>query len=501
MWKIPHWSTIVVSTLVVFFVLGSWLNLSGVWIEFPLIVNELPEGWRLPAVMGLVANLANIGVLIIAVIRRFSRGRVTYEIPTNIFILGTGTVVLVIIAFVWNKTTIINGTPHSSYLMGLSLTLSLVDCTSSVTFLPFLDRYEPIYINAYFLGESLSSLFPALLGIAQGVGRTLCLPNANGTLVESSSPPRFSVRTYFLALSVIMLASLLSFIILCLTRTGRRQDTPVAITSTAKFVPFGFLGLLGFWFVFRNVVPVVEMVQVQDQRNELQSTDHMLLGESRMTTREFWFSQHGLHLFLCFWTSILIMGRNRLSWRSCSLYRFSSFQVLLPVCKVTIKIFFFMVKSMFLSHSSLQGFSLYPYSIEVYHHTIIACQFAYPLMSLLGAFTAHIRSRYLYPLTLIGTGLFAYTFTAAKLSPCSPLVDHVIGRILIALAWVSKYCVLYYVRVLLGNYFRRTSGHRGLFWFGVLTQVGSLIGAVIIYIFTEHLYLFRERKICLSYSC
>lgn len=236
MWTIPHWSTIVVSTLVVFFVIGSWLNLSGIWIEFPLIVDELPEGWRLPAVMGLVANLANIGVVIIAVVRRFSRGRVTYEIPANIFILTTGTVVLVIIAFVWNKTTIFNGAPHSTYLMGLSLTLSLVDCTSSVTFLPFLDRYEPIYINAYFLGEALSSLFPALLGIAQGVGRTSCTPNANGTLVEYSSPPRFSVRTYFLALSVVMLASLLSFIVLCLTRIGRRQDKLETDISTIKFV-------------------------------------------------------------------------------------------------------------------------------------------------------------------------------------------------------------------------------------------------------------------------
>lgn len=213
-----------VSVLVVLFVVGSWLNLSGVWIEFPIIVDELPEGWRLPATMGLVANLANIGVLIIAIVRRFCRGHVTYEIPANLFILSTGTIVLVVLAFVWNKTTLINGSPHSSYLMGLSLSLSLVDCTSSVTFLPFLDRYEPIYINAYFLGEALSSLFPALLGIAQGVGRTSCVANRNGTLVEHSSPPRFSVRTYFLALAGMMLVSLLSFVILCLTKMGRRRD-------------------------------------------------------------------------------------------------------------------------------------------------------------------------------------------------------------------------------------------------------------------------------------
>jgi hypothetical protein len=173
--------------------------------------------------------------VIIAIIRRFSNGRVSYEIPANIFILTTGTVVLVILAFVWHKTTLINGTPHSSYLMGFSLSLSLVDCTSSVTFLPFLDRYEPVYINAYFLGEALSSLFPALLGIAQGVGETSCVRNRDGTLVEYNSPPRFSVRTYFLALAVIMLASLLSFITLCIIRTGRRQDKRSIDSSINKF--------------------------------------------------------------------------------------------------------------------------------------------------------------------------------------------------------------------------------------------------------------------------
>lgn len=236
MWIRPKCSTVFVSTLIVLFIIGSWLNLNGVWIEFPLIVDQLPEGWRLPATMGLVSNLANIGVLIIAIIRRFSKGRVTYEVPVNILILTTGTVVLVILAFLWHKTTIIKGTPHSTYLMGLSLTLSFVDCTSSVTFLPFLNRYEPMYINAYFVGEALSSLFPALLGLVQGVGKTSCIDNGNGTLVEYTSPARFSVRIYFLALAVIMLASLVSFIILCLTRLGRRKDKVSIDSSNLKFV-------------------------------------------------------------------------------------------------------------------------------------------------------------------------------------------------------------------------------------------------------------------------
>ena len=122
-------------------------------------------------------------------------------------------------------------------------------------------------------------------------------------------------------------------------------------------------------------------------------------------------------------------------------------------------------------------------------------------MSLVGVFIPHLRSRYIYVLTIFGTGLFAYTFITAKLSPCSPLVDRMIGRIIISFCWVLKYCVLYFIRILIGNYFQHISGHRGLYWFGVLTQVGALIGAVVIYFLTEHLHLFHERKICTFYEC
>lgn len=32
----------------------------------------------------------------------------------------------------------------------------------------------------------------------------------------------------------------------------------------------------------------------------------------QMTRREFWISEHGIHLFLCLWTSFLIIGKNNI---------------------------------------------------------------------------------------------------------------------------------------------------------------------------------------------
>jgi hypothetical protein len=48
----------------------------------------------------------------------------------------------------------------------------------------------------------------------------------------------------------------------------------------------------------------------------------------------------------------------------------------------------------------------------------------------------------------------------------------------------------------MGNYFRKKLGHRGLVCFGVATQLGALIGALITFILTNSFQLFKERNIC-----
>ena len=53
-----------------------------------------------------------------------------------------------------------------------------------------------------------------------------------------------------------------------------------------------------------------------------------------------------------------------------------------------------------------------------------------------------------------------------------------------------------YLRLLMGHYFRKKLGHRGLVGFSVATQSGALIGALIIFILTNSFELFKERNIC-----
>ena len=60
--------------------------------------------------------------------------------------------------------------------------------------------------------------------------------------------------------------------------------------------------------------------------------------------------------------------------------------------------------------------------------------------------------------------------------------------------------VFYYERICLGNYLNEECGHRGLFWYGQLTQAGAFIGAT--FIFSLTLFdTFEERDFCRLYQC
>ena len=50
-----------VDLLAVVFGIGAWISVNGLWVELPLLVQTLPEGWSLPSYMSIVIQIANIG--------------------------------------------------------------------------------------------------------------------------------------------------------------------------------------------------------------------------------------------------------------------------------------------------------------------------------------------------------------------------------------------------------------------------------------------------------
>lgn len=46
--------------------ISSWLSVSGLWVELPVLVTSLPESWNLPSYMVIAIQIANVGPLMYA---------------------------------------------------------------------------------------------------------------------------------------------------------------------------------------------------------------------------------------------------------------------------------------------------------------------------------------------------------------------------------------------------------------------------------------------------
>lgn len=170
--------------LVCTFGMGSWVAINGLWVELPLLVAELPEGWYLPSYLTVIIQLANVGPLLVTLLHHFQPGCLS-EVPIIFTVLGVGTIACTLFAFLWNVTSWVLGSHHSIAFLVLTFFLALVDCTSSVTFLPFMSRLPTHYLTTFFVGEGLSGLLPALVALAQGSGLTTCV---NITETSDSTP-------------------------------------------------------------------------------------------------------------------------------------------------------------------------------------------------------------------------------------------------------------------------------------------------------------------------
>uniref|UniRef100_A0A1A7ZUS7 Riboflavin transporter n=1 Tax=Nothobranchius furzeri TaxID=105023 RepID=A0A1A7ZUS7_NOTFU len=226
---------------------GSWVSINGLWVELPLLVPQVPEGWFLPSYLSVLIQAANVGPVFVTMMHRFRPGVLNETVVIYlIMVLGTGASFL--LGFFWKETVLVRGVPHSVALLVLTFFLAVVDCTSSVTFLPFMMRLPPQYLTTYFIGEGLSGLLPALVALVQGVGVVHCISGpqlqnqtfntSNGSaaleLQAQYQPASFSPDVFFFFLSAMMLVSLLAFLLLKRRPSSARQNPEARYTNGVK---------------------------------------------------------------------------------------------------------------------------------------------------------------------------------------------------------------------------------------------------------------------------
>ncbi|VDD81846.1 unnamed protein product [Mesocestoides corti] len=254
-----------IAILLVVFGISSWVAINGLWMELPLLVNVLPEGWNLPAYLAIIIQLANIGpllyVLVTRIGRAFGRGHSESwlmrlvqppERLANYTILIVGLVASLLLTQFWDAVVIMPGLPpnavmdggtynalhgHSLGLFILTFALGMIDCMSSVTFLAYLANMPAVYAGALLFGETASGLLPSLFALAQGAyTEPTCIPtptgksDRNGTLgfVPEYSGPHFSVSTFMGLIAGTTVLSLLAFTLLDCLPTGLGRSVTLA---------------------------------------------------------------------------------------------------------------------------------------------------------------------------------------------------------------------------------------------------------------------------------
>ncbi|XP_062846852.1 riboflavin transporter 2 [Trichomycterus rosablanca] len=442
------------------FGMGSWVTICGLWVELPLIVPQVPEGWYLPSFLSILTQIANIGPLFVTLMHRFQPGKLN-ERAVIYFIISFGVLASLLLAFFWKDTLVVQGLEHSVPLLLLTFFISIVDCTSSVTFLPFMMQLRPEYLTSYYIGEGLSGLVPALVAMIQGVGVMKCVNNtqtlnSNGTLqlesrngsVESDYlvphylPANFSPEAFFVFLAAMMIVCLVAFLLLnCLPSVAREFSVSNRCQDAIRDSDF----------------------EKENKRIEQKPMMNTLNGVKKFKS---------------------MFGKGTYSWKQVVYI----FVILAWVNALTNSVLL-----------SVQSYSCLPYGNQAYHWSATMASVANPLTCLFVMFYSQRSLVLMGFLTAFGSVIGAYIMGMAVLSPCPLLVNHTAGAILIVSSWTLFILTLSYVKVIIAIILR-DEGHSALVWCGAVVQLGSLIGSVIMFPLVNVYNLFFSGDPC-NTSC
>ncbi|KAJ8273008.1 hypothetical protein GJAV_G00096290 [Gymnothorax javanicus] len=84
-WNSGAWTHI----LVALFGMGSWIPVNSLWVEVPVVVNILPEGWNLPAYLSVLIAFGNLGPVLVTLMHHFAPEKLNEQLVIH-FIQGVG---------------------------------------------------------------------------------------------------------------------------------------------------------------------------------------------------------------------------------------------------------------------------------------------------------------------------------------------------------------------------------------------------------------------------
>lgn len=144
---------------------------------------------------------------------------------------------------------------------------------------------------------------------------------------------------------------------------------------------------------------------------------------------------------------------------------------------------------------SIQSYSCLPYGSMAYHLTVTLASIAGPLAMSLGFFINTPSVKLLNSLTgfiLLLAGFVCYL--AAK-SPHPPFQNSWVGEFIVVVVWIVLCGLIGFVKMGITTLYRPDPG-RGLYYTGVATQIGSLVGAITTFVLVNYTKVFQSYSPC-----
>ena len=405
--------------LICVFGMGSWVAVDGVWSEISILVLSLPECEKLPAMLVVIIQLANICIPIYVAVKYIFRRRkqLHFEIATVFILVAVGIIACILLALFWSKTANIFGSPHSVALIVLTFVLALVDCTSTVVFIPFMKHFPAVYMSGLYIGEGLSGVLPSVVALIQGsVNNSIgCTKSYTG---YEALGIRFSPSVFFVFLAIMLLLCGLAFLainVLPMVRKHMITQEPHTVldTSSAAQQPQGHTMV--------DKESKTEKVEQQQSDSEIEHSDDDTDELSPFVSPDEQSEDPSVHISERN-TSIQSPQTHQPSVRSVLSMVWSNLSILL--CMVLIN---------FLTYGSLNSISSFiflPYGNTVYHAAINLVPFVVSLAPLFALIPPKSRSVTAI-LTTAACLLAVYELIVALLSPNPPLKGTIGGSILI----------------------------------------------------------------------
>uniref|UniRef100_A0A336MBL6 Riboflavin transporter n=1 Tax=Culicoides sonorensis TaxID=179676 RepID=A0A336MBL6_CULSO len=420
------------------FGVSAWLGIYATFLQMPIIVKKAPEGWSLPSFVVVLIQIGNIGPLLYTMLQKYRPIKDSYLIY---FMLSVGLSGALLFSQFYDVTVNIFDDERSLPLLGSVLMFSLMACTSSVLFMPYMGRFQEGYLVSYFTGVSFGGLISSSITLLQGIGKEEKIICHNHTMeinVTDISPepqeePNISVATFFLIISCIFLISSISFFLIDTLKIFKNEYANVVIRY-------------GNDYTF-NQEEVSINAGTGTENNEKKTEKLKKLSS------------------INYQNLMLLTGLIS-----------ATFNAIIPGV---------------LSYATL------PFGTHTYHYTITFVYIGEPLAYIFGNFIPHSSIRLVWSLATFAIIPCTYIMINAVMSPFPPLLGTLIGSILTISSWVIAKICYAFINLSLMSIFRAQGG-KSLVRLGGYTQIGSFLGSVFIFSLVNFTSIFKQYDPCAS---